>query len=1627
MAEEKRPSLFTAKKPLVFAVRDTDGNIRYEIEHVGDGIQAGKRLQVTKVNNKDVDRTIDLSEGVASLAKVARDNADLVTLLLLSLGHLDSLSTERQPVPAATPAAPVAAAVPPSAAPAATPAAEAKVEAEPDADARRDKQIFAMCRLKGIDPDRARQVMQLFRVDVPVVNTDEWNKAIDTLITYPGPLLEELKLIAPFFGVSSTTMREGIDQIFAFIKDTSTIDQQAWRIWKNIRDKLAALPTPWEQITQDANFAALYKEWCKNSEEAKQFDQWHPVLLRWNQTFIDQKTAFDGASTYVERNGQFVQQAEGSHMQLQLPSLDTDTDTMTRIRLYNAADGATLEQDGINLDQVKGLLKDIGDDQYSERTENGMSVVEVTDLLGKRLKKFLTYAQISDPRDAALRASVQAAVAAARKTSTPSAPENQKQIAAAIAEKAADEVNKRKETIARKIAAVDAQRNKRSDQQVLESAIPKMERRFNINPENKPTRRLLGQFIEKIDAEKKSLQDKDSDNTRNVLLLYSLMKQFLDKYDEQTTMIEWQTWTQFLEDEAKIKKQRPEQILLPFARLCCDKNIFTVRANKGVGQLRLLLGTIPNFDDAMRSLDARLDSVLGKQRKPKQSAEQSAARAKKKVTAQKAPPPPPPPASPLPQPRQPLFTETEQSDIDDGDDDESDEDNTAGGAAADNAAVDNDEQAQVDVIHKEFQKYINVGLNRTEVLKTLYEQAENDKNVDKNTQNRLRSIYEQSLNDKTGMESDENWFEQFKSKSANATAEEVANAKQALKNSKRYADSIQSLVDDAQREWDTAIQITRIAQNAQFASQNRELMSSSDEDNGDMFTGKPFAPERNVLANDNDDGSDEDNALASARGAAAAAKDDATMDAIREQTYKQTMADRDEILKRERQRQQAEQQAGEEELQAREELKLKQLKKFQQILRALKQYPSKFQLRGLLQDIQTWSISYIKKGEAERGEPLTSWLAYVDKKSQYKEICLALFADALDIPRNVRSNFPALKKQVKQKFTEQNDDAIFASAVKFARQQSEFERSTFAVGLVREALGKRPADTEEATVLKKLQAVSQFKNEATTQRAMNMIRLYNDVLNKLENSKYKYETLQDVTTALTPGVFRGEEDLSLLKEFALLCTGETEFPFEAGTFQRKVRAEAASILQVMQTYAEVNILRKEWAQEVEDRVQAFIDEAKAAEEAEAKAKAEAEKKAAEEAKAKQILITEVQEALKKLKTVKKETKIREIQEGLLQTFGANLEKNILAAENLNENTYDQINEQLTEMNKLYTEMQKFLETETNKILSAAGASKSDAAAPATAAATTSWSLQEGYNICQTNKTFQELDSAQQQQLTTWFDAFFNGNKVKELSGSKYKNAAELHNHYRNSDKDSGKGGIEYHALVTNNETTALAVVAFPDNDEGNTKEIFLLTTLPNVRGQGAMLVKNILESNSAQKFSIQANNWYVKLYYKYGLTKILGDALAENLEVEEKTHNTGIKDKNLFEYIAPECPQWNDWLTNNEGVEADETLEYARQLLLRVGEVAIVEKARLDKKDTAILQQLKAPVHGKESSKQARMKKYNIQQQAREGFNKLLEDLQLDQLEPGKPLGITKVRNEILLGKVYEKAEARYVRDHSSA
>ena len=234
-----------------------------------------------------------------------------------------------------------------------------------------------------------------------------------------------------------------------------------------------------------------------------------------------------------------------------------------------------------------------------------------------------------------------------------------------------------------------------------------------------------------------------------------------------------------------------------------------------------------------------------------------------------------------------------------------------------------------------------------------------------------------------------------------------------------------------------------------------------------------------------------------------------------------------------------------------------------------------------------------------------------------------------------------------------------------------------------------------------------------------------------------------------------------------------------------------------------------------------------------------------------------------------------------------------------------------------------------------------------------------------------------------------------------------------------KGGIEYHAIVTNNETTALAVVAFPEDDDSEKKEIFLLTTSSAGRGRGATLVKKILEGAPTQTFSIQANNWYVKLYYKYGLTKTLGDDLAKNLEVDEETHNTGIKNKNLFEYIATECPQWSAWLSSNEGTKA-------RKLLLRVGEVAVVEKASLKQADKNILKQFKKPKSGNKNTLPRRMENFQIQQQAREGFNKLLEDLQLDQLEPGKPLGITKVKDQTLLDKVYKKAKARYVKEHSA-
>ena len=281
--------------------------------------------------------------------------------------------------------------------------------------ARQDKQIFAMCRLKKINPDRARQVMQLFREETPP--TDDIRNS----------LFAETKEIYSFF----TNSLNYVDQ------DTNLYLLIRGHIRESQRD------VEWKYINQSVEgkheeFGEPFTDWCRTSE-GKEFDRWHLVLSKWNKFFIDQKTAFHGASTYVESNGTFVQQAEGSHMQLQLPSLDKMINNVTRIRLYNAADGATVNQGGIDLDQVIGLLKCIGDDQYSEGIKNVMSVVEETDLLGNRLKNFLTDAQISDPRNAAFKRSIQENVAAARKTMnsaspTSLVPEIRKHSAAVIAE-----------------------------------------------------------------------------------------------------------------------------------------------------------------------------------------------------------------------------------------------------------------------------------------------------------------------------------------------------------------------------------------------------------------------------------------------------------------------------------------------------------------------------------------------------------------------------------------------------------------------------------------------------------------------------------------------------------------------------------------------------------------------------------------------------------------------------------------------------------------------------------------------------------------------------------------------------------------------------------------------------------------------------------------------------------------------------------------------------------------------------------------------------------------------------------------------------------------------------------------
>ena len=605
-----------------------------------------------------------------------------------------------------------------------------------------------------------------------------------------------------------------------------------------------------------------------------------------------------------------------------------------------------------------------------------------------------------------------------------------------------------------------------------------------------------------------------------------------------------------------------------------------------------------------------------------------------------------------------------------------------------------------------------------------------------------------------------------------------------------------------------------------------------------------------------------------------------------------------------------------------------QLQKLKEIMRALGKHNSE-QDRSVLKKLWIAMARWLKQYEAEdpqQQKPLTSWLAYVqnDVDKRDRSECLRLFAGFVGASRRTNMSMENRKEGITAKFQGQSFDDIKRIANQFAFKQKKYERAHItAVTFVREALENKLSSLEE---------IQNAADPALATRAKEMVRLRK----KLQANT----TLQDVTTALTPGVIRGEEDLSLLKEFALLCTGETEFPFEAGTFQRKVTAEAASILQVMQTYAEVNILRKEWAQEVEDRVQAFIDEANATAKAEAKAKAEAEKKAAEEAKAKQILITEVQEALKKLKTVKKETKIRKIQEGLLQTFGANLEKNILAAENLNENTYDQINEQLTEMNTLYTEMQKFLETETNKILSAAGASKSDAAAPAAAesgaaapksgaaagaAATVDQPYLNYIKINTTAKTnFSVLNSTEKNVVRTIFNTFLEQKsdrtqlaiqkkfeqvrqkllKAKQkddtvdasLEAAFFKLYAEDEPYlefYYSTDvwaskvaAPSADGQLKMIAFAIVSEADTSKIERIRNN--GATKEIQLLKRLPGdeYKTAGSNLLDIIFANDSDNTFVIEPNNARVAYYYRNNVQRERPDSLVKVKQpVETKSHN----------------------------------------------------------------------------------------------------------------------------------------------
>ena len=383
-------------------------------------------------------------------------------------------------------------------------------------------------------------------------------------------------------------------------------------------------------------------------------------------------------------------------------------------------------------------------------------------------------------------------------------------------------------------------------------------------------------------------------------------------------------------------------------------------------------------------------------------------------------------------------------------------------------------------------------------------------------------------------------------------------------------------------------------------------------------------------AEDAEDAAAEDNAAADAAeaaeadAAAEAAADEAAAAAAEEAAVEATaaeeeeMADREDVLEQERlQAEQAEadklvQEDAEQVLRDQKELKADQLEKILAIRAALDDNnPSALVTTSLIRDMQThmklWYDTYSQTEEQQQKEPPKSWLAYVDNKPMSnKQQILRLFGRLAGIKDD-----DSLEKTLNTRTLDQ----IRTNANKVASKQKKNEEAHItAVDFVRDAL------KGELKLLRVLAA----QNVADTalvppkmkDRAKNMIRLHG----KLRANT----TLQAVTTALTPGVFQGETDLSLLKEFAKLCTGETQFSFKAGLFQSNVAAEAASILKVMQTYARKNVLKEAWAQEVQDRVQAFIEKAvnaqqtaEAEAEAEAKQKAEAEQKAAAAARKQQ--------------------------------------------------------------------------------------------------------------------------------------------------------------------------------------------------------------------------------------------------------------------------------------------------------------------------------------------------------------------------------------------------------------------------